>query len=84
MVKIIIKIFDFSLILDYKVKIKFCYQKENGFYAYKADCSKYVYCSNGYKYIMPCPKGLWFDTSTETCKQPKIAVNSECRGEFFP
>ena len=31
---------------------------------------------------MPCPNGLWFDTSANVCNYPDVAVNSRCQGRL--
>ncbi|KAK3591080.1 hypothetical protein CHS0354_005477 [Potamilus streckersoni] len=45
-----------------------CFGKSNGNYQYCPDCRKYVTCSNGYKYIMPCPADLVWDDKKKQCE----------------
>ncbi|KAK3591077.1 hypothetical protein CHS0354_005474 [Potamilus streckersoni] len=45
-----------------------CVGKINGNYQYCPDCRKYVACSNGNQYIMPCPANLVWDDILKRCE----------------
>ncbi|GFR23990.1 papilin, partial [Trichonephila clavata] len=42
----------------------------DGIYPNPDNCSSFIQCSNGYKHIMPCPKGLHYDVNTKACQKP--------------
>ncbi|KAL3884579.1 hypothetical protein ACJMK2_024711 [Sinanodonta woodiana] len=53
-----------------------CVGKIYGEYQYCPDCRKYVACSNGNKYIMPCPANLVWDDNLKRCE----LTSSTCPG----
>ncbi|KAK3591081.1 hypothetical protein CHS0354_005478 [Potamilus streckersoni] len=45
-----------------------CVGVRDGDYQNCRDCHKFVSCSNGYKYDMPCPSNLVWDDNVKRCE----------------
>ncbi|KAK3591078.1 hypothetical protein CHS0354_005475 [Potamilus streckersoni] len=48
--------------------VEFCTGQRNGNYQHCSDCNQYVACSNGIKYVMPCPSNLVWDDRKKRCE----------------
>ncbi|KAL8625547.1 hypothetical protein ACOMHN_014636 [Nucella lapillus] len=54
----------------------YCHQLNNGLHPYPGDCHKFVMCSFGMSFEMPCPEGTSFSASgavAEGCVLPADA-----------
>lgn len=59
-----------------------CEGKRDGNYKNPNDCCSYIACSNGRKYIMPCPAGLHWDwTSKEAPDKCDDQYQGQCLGQ---
>ncbi|KAL3884948.1 hypothetical protein ACJMK2_025047 [Sinanodonta woodiana] len=53
-----------------------CVARVNGNYQHCSDCHTYVACSNGYRYIMPCPSNLVWDDVRKRCEWTSLTCNA--------
>ncbi|XP_055368302.1 probable endochitinase [Betta splendens] len=51
----------------------YCQNKQDGYYCYTNDYSKYYWCVGGRTYIMPCPQGTIFTPKVNNCVRPENA-----------
>nr|UBY12663.1 chitinase [Eisenia andrei] len=51
-------------------------------YPFPDDCTKFVQCSNGMMYVMPCPSSLLFDPNLNVCNWPR-ALSPERQQQCF-
>ena len=58
--------------------VNFCHDKKDGNYVDPTRCDQYISCSNTLKYVMKCPKGLWYDARQDACDNPH---NVKCNGK---
>ncbi|GIX87999.1 papilin [Caerostris darwini] len=59
-----------------------CYK--DGTYPNPKNCTTFIQCSNGQKYIRECPSGLHYSDKTERCEQPcdaycNVKLSCQCR-----
>ncbi|KAL3884584.1 hypothetical protein ACJMK2_024716 [Sinanodonta woodiana] len=55
--------------------VETCVGQSNENYQHCTDCHSYVACSNGYKYVMPCPSNLVWDDVKKRCEYTSATCN---------